>query len=170
MTAILPAPSRRRVPVPVGRLVRQPRPTTDTGRQPCATTDTGRQQFATLAHHELHDDAARLADLVRGLHHGTATLRRPDLLGTRLRRLCTDAAALIDDVLVDDLRAAAGPALHALESRPLALATPADFRRIERLGELLDTLAATCRPDPTRRREAPPRGWRARRADRALFG
>ncbi|MEJ2867315.1 hypothetical protein WCD74_06025 [Actinomycetospora sp. OC33-EN08] len=165
--ALLPAPSRRRVPV--GRLVRQPWPTADVGRQQVATV-TAPPSTPTPAHHALHDDAVRLADLVRGLHHGTATLRRPDLLDARLRRLGDDAASLTGDVrLVEDLRAAAGLALHALRSRPLALATPADFRRLERLGGLLDALAASCRPESTRGREAP-RGWRARRADRALFG
>ncbi|GLZ55053.1 hypothetical protein [Actinomycetospora sp. NBRC 106378] len=169
MTTLAP---RRRVPAPVGRLARQPWPTADTGRPPCATADTRRPVDPAL-----HDDAVRLADLVRGLLHGTATLRRPDLLDARLRRLAHDAAPLLtrDDRLVDDLRTAAGLAVHALQARPLALATSADFARLARLAELLAALAAACEPEPgaaTRRREEAG-GWRARRqarADRALFG
>jgi hypothetical protein len=153
--------------------VRQPWPTADTGRPPCATADTRRPVDPAL-----HDDAVRLADLVRGLLHGTATLRRPDLLGARLRRLCDEAAPLLtgDDRLVDDLRTAAGLAVHALHARPLALATSADFARLARLAELLAALAAVCEPEPgaaTRRREGRDGGWAARRqarADRALFG
>ncbi|MCD2190646.1 hypothetical protein [Actinomycetospora soli] len=168
MTIALP---RRRVAVPVGRLARQPWPTADVRRRSCATADVGSTD--TAAHHALHDEAVRLADLVRGLHHGTATLRRPDLLGARLRQLCDDAAPPTgDDRLVEDLRTAAGLAVHALQSRPLALATPADFDRLERLARLLTELAAACASDPTRRPErgARARSRRARRADRALFG
>lgn len=172
------SPSRRRVPVPVGRLARQPWPTADPGRQPCAIADIRRPPVDTPAHHRLHDDAVRLAALVRGLHHGTATLRRPDLLGARLRRLCDDAATLLtgDDLLVADLRTAAGLAVHALHARPLALATAADFARLARLADVLAALAAACEPEPggaTRRRDGAG-GWRTRRrhqrADRALFG
>ncbi|GAA4820171.1 hypothetical protein GCM10023201_01950 [Actinomycetospora corticicola] len=186
MTTLVP--SRRRVPAPVGRLARQPWPTADVRRrpggrpptgQPCATADTRHQQVDTTAPRTLHDDADRLGGLVRGLLHGTVTLRRPDLLGAGLRRLCDDAAPRLtgQDRLVDDLRTAAGLAVHALESRPLALATPADFGRLARLGELLGALSAAAASGPahpagevTRRRE----GWSARRRrardERALFG
>lgn len=168
MTIALPG---RRVAVPVGRLVRQPWPTADVRRQPCAIADVRAPH--TAAHDELHDDAARLAGLVRGLHHGTATLRRPDLLGASLRRLCDEAARLTgDDRAVDDLRVAASLAVHALQARPLALATAADFDRLDRLAGLLTALAAACAPDPGGRQDEAgrARSRRARRADRALFG
>ncbi|WP_433801695.1 hypothetical protein [Actinomycetospora sp. CA-084318] len=151
----------------VGRLVRQPRPSADVRRQPCAAADV------RMPDPSLHDDATRLAELVRGLHHGTATLRRPDLLGAGLRRLCDDAARLrsSDDRLVDDLRVAASLAVHALQSRPLALATAADFDRLDRLAGLLTALAAASAPDPGRRPDGADRARsrRSRRADRALF-
>lgn len=159
--------------MPAGRLARQPGPTADVRRRPCAPADAPPRPVDTT----VHDDAARLAALVRGLLHGTATLRRPDLLGARLRRLAADAARLPtgDDPLLDDLRTTAALVVAALHARPLALATPADFARLARLAELLTTLAAACEPGPgaaTRRREGAG-GWRARRrarADRALFG